>query len=127
MVIDGDNRRTLADARTLGGLGWAGYRTLEQRAAAGMEGWDVRLRPPLAPSSDIPLNEEGGLSEEGETTAALVWWAASRMRLAVVLSGRGEVLATPAKRLSHAGIEVETRTDGPADRIVTGWAQPRPQ
>ncbi|WP_284124132.1 DUF389 domain-containing protein [Parerythrobacter aestuarii] len=127
VTIDRDNRRAMADATGLPGLGWEGYRTLEQRAAAGMEGWDVRLRPPMAPLPDIPLDQEGALSDEGERLAALVEWAAARTRMPVVLSGQGEALSALADRYGKAGISVETRDTGPQDRIVTGWAQPRSQ
>ncbi|ABC64464.1 DUF389 domain-containing protein [Erythrobacter litoralis] len=121
VTLDRDNRRALADARSLPGLGWEGYRALERRAAADMEGWDVRLRPPVAPLPDIPL-EDGALGETGTDTLGLVRWAASRTRLPLTLTGRGEALQNAAQQLREAGIEVRTRDDGPRDRIVTGWA-----
>lgn len=120
ITIDRDNRRAMADARALPGLDWQGYRTLEQRAASGLQGWDVRLRPPMAALPDITL-ADGAPDEAGEDTAALVEWAASRIGLPVILSGRGEALEALAERYRKAGIAVETRDDGPADRIVTSW------
>ena len=121
VTIDRDNRRALADASTLPGLGWEGYRELERRASLDMKGWDVRLRPPIAPLPDIPLTD-GGLGEEGRAALALVQWAASRTRLPIVLAGSGDALETAVGQLREAGLEVDTRGTGPADRIVTAWA-----
>ncbi len=123
ITIDRDNRRAFASARPLPGLDWDGYRTLERRAAADMDGWEVRLRPPLAALPDIPLTE-GALGEDGERAAALVEWAASRIGMAVILSGRGEALEALAERYRRVGVTVETRDLGPADRIDTSWQQP---
>lgn len=122
VTIDRDNRRAMANARALPGLGWQGYRTLEQRAAGSLQGWDVQLRPPMAALPDIPLTD-GALGDEGERTAALVQWAASRVDMPVILSGSGDALAALAERYRKAGIAVETRDNGPVDRIVTSWKQ----
>lgn len=122
VTIDRDNRRALADARALPGLGWQGYRLLERRAVADLEGWDVRLRPPIAPLPPIPL-ADGRLDKDSEAAADLVQWAASRVGQPIVLSGRGEVLETLAERFRNAGIRLETRDNGPADRILVTWKQ----
>ncbi|MDC0886652.1 DUF389 domain-containing protein [Altererythrobacter sp.] len=120
VTIDRDNRRALADARALEGLGWSGYRALERRAAADMEGWEVRLRPPMAPLPDIAL-EDGELTEEGAAAAQLVQWAASRTRLPIRLSGRGEAVGQLAATMRNAGIEVSVEEGGPAGQISTSW------
>lgn len=120
VTVDRDNRRATADARALPGLGWQGYRTLEARAAGGMEGWDIKLRPPIAALPDIALTD-GALGHEGESTAALVEWAASRIGLPVVLSGPDPALGALAERYRRAGIAVDTRDGGPSDRIVVSW------
>lgn len=122
VTIDRDNRRALANARALPGLDWQGYRTLERRAVSDLEGWDVRLRPPMGPLPEVPL-ADGALDEAGERTAALVQWAASRIGMPLVLSGRGEALEALTQRYREAGITVETRANGPADRIVVSWQQ----
>ncbi len=120
VTIDRDNRRALADARALPGLGWEGYRTLERRAAGGLEGWDVRLRPPAAALPAIPL-EDGALEAEGQRAAATVEWAASRMGVPIILEGPAEPVAALAQRLSKAGVTVETRSAGGSERIVARW------
>lgn len=121
VTIDRDNRRALADARTLPGLSWQGYRTLERRTAADMEGWDVRLRPPMAPLPEIVLEEDGSLGEVGRARLSLVEWAALRLRLPVVLDGEGEALASAASELRNAGIAVTTRETGPTGKIAVSW------
>lgn len=120
VTIDRDNRRAMADARALPGLGWEGYRTLERRAAGSLEGWDVRLRPPVAALPAIPL-EDGDLDSDGERAAALVQWAASRTDTTVILEGPAEPVAALAERYRKAGLSVETRTGGRADRIAASW------
>ncbi|MHA6332221.1 DUF389 domain-containing protein [Qipengyuania sp. CAU 1752] len=122
VTIDRDNRRALADARNLPGLGWAGYRTLERRAAADLEGWDVRLRPPLAALPDIELDEEGAMGEAGTSQANLVQWAARRIRLPITMSGPEEPVAALAERYRKAGITVIIGENGPRDRIVVSWS-----
>lgn len=123
VTIDRENRRAVANASALPGLGWQGYRTLERRAASGMQGWDVRLRPPVARLPDIRV-ADGEAGEADEQAAALVEWAASRIGMPLVLSGRGEALQTLANRYRKAGIKVELRADGPADRIIASWQVP---
>lgn len=123
VTIDRNNRRALANAQALPGLDWQGYRTLERRAAGSLQGWEIRLRPPMAVLPDIPLTD-GALGEDGQNAAALVEWAASRIGAPIVLSGQGEALEALealAGRYRQAGIVVETRGTGPSDRIFTSW------
>ncbi|GAA4048791.1 DUF389 domain-containing protein [Parerythrobacter jejuensis] len=125
VTLDRDNRRALADARALEGLGLEGYRTLERRAAADMEGWDVRLRPPALPLPSIPLDDEGALGSEGEEAASLVQWAASRTRLPVSLSGPDGAVTALAERMREAGIPVTIDDGRQTGQIVARWAGPQ--
>ncbi|WP_435416691.1 DUF389 domain-containing protein [Parerythrobacter aurantius] len=120
ITVDRNNRRVLADARPLPGLGLEGYRLLEQRAARGMEGWEVRLRPPPAALPSVTL-VAGEIGEEGQLAAGLMEWAASRTGLAVVLSGPAQPAGQLAARLRQAGVAVEVRPADAPGNISARW------
>ncbi|WP_394269274.1 DUF389 domain-containing protein [Qipengyuania sp.] len=123
VTVDRDNRRALVAARPLPGLSLAGWRTLEQRAAASAPEWSVSLRPPFAPLPAIPL-EDGEIGEEGQRSLAVIAWAAERLGYAVTLAGRGDALESATITLREAGVTLTQSETGPADRIEARWEAP---
>jgi uncharacterized hydrophobic protein (TIGR00271 family) len=83
--IDNDTRLLQAQAAPLPGLGLAGYRALEARAAATVPQWNVRLAPP----ADIALPElaiDQGVID-GQALDAASWASARLGRPVTVLGG----------------------------------------
>ena len=123
VTVDVENRRALADALALPGLDLAGYRVLESRAAADLDGWDVRLRPPLGALPAIAL-EDGEPDADGRRAVSLIGWAASRTGLPVVLSGGGDAAGAIAERLREDGVIATLDGAGPPATITADWATP---
>ena len=121
VTIDVDNRRALADAFVLPGLDLEGYRVLEARAAAGLDGWDVRMRPPVRGLPSIPL-EDGELGAEGRRAVSLAGWAANRTGLPITLSGGGAKAEEVAATLREEGVDVQLGDGGSSDTIQLSWA-----
>ena len=65
---------------------------------------------------------DNGLEGLTPQALSLIAWAAQRTGVPVRLSGRGEALGEAADSLREKGVDVSIRDNGPADRIVTGWA-----
>ena len=124
VTLDQDNRRVMADARPLEGLDLAGYRTLEQRAGNGIEGWDIRLRPPLVDLPDITL-QDGEPDEQGQQAIARIGWASNRTGVPVTLAGGGPDAAAIADRLREAGASItpaQGNTAGNGSTVSVDWA-----
>lgn len=82
--VDGEGQRLRAAAAALPGLGLAGYRALEQRAAARLAPWAVQVVPPQdAPLP--PLAIDAGVIDVGALDAAA--WASARSGRAVLVDG----------------------------------------
>src|SRR5690606_41376105 len=58
IVIDRVARRAVVSAEPLAGATFATYRELEQRAAATMTDWEIRLSPPVLALSEITFDGE---------------------------------------------------------------------
>lgn len=125
VTVDRQNRRAIVQAEPLPDLSLAGWRTLEHRAAAGVDGWQVVVKPPLLPLPSISL-ADGELTEAGQSALDLVAWAAVRAGLPVVLSGRGEAFDSVAAALREKGVTLTQTSGGSADRIDVRW-KPLPQ
>ncbi len=120
VTLDRENRRVMADARRLEGLSLEGYRILESRVAAGIDDWDVRLRPPLSALPSISM-EDGEPDADGERAIALIGWASRRTGIPVTLSGAAEPLQIAAIAAQEAGATVLVNEGGGSAQITARW------
>lgn len=79
VTIDRDHHRAMATAEPLPGAALATYRTLEQRAAARADGWDVVLTPPQMPYPVIGFADgDDALDPLAQQAVLVTAWAAKR-------------------------------------------------
>lgn len=110
VVVDTGRRSATVRARPLPGADFATYRELERRIAATDPDWRIALIPPMSRLPTVPVVDGAPDAD----TMALVAWAASRLGIGLVVSGRGEEADEAEKSLADAGIEVRRgRSDGP--------------
>ena len=121
VTLDSENKRAVADARALEGLDLAGYRTLETRVAAGMDDWDIRLRPPLGALPAITL-ADGEPDDAGARALSLVSWAAQRTGYPVTLSGNAEAATAIAAQLRESGVTATVNASGGTGSVAATWA-----
>ena len=125
VTVDRDNSRAIVRARPLPGLTLAGWRILEQRAAAQTPNWDVELHPPLLALPSMPLDEEGALTSEGQQAQQVIAWAANRLDVPVVLSGgTTDARDSVALALAANGVTLTQTGGGPEDAIEARWQTP---
>ncbi len=106
VLVDRTRRKAMVRAQRLEGATLAAYRALEMRIAATEPEWEVELLPPLAdlPAS-IPFGEDGP-TMEGSRALSVIEWAAGRVDVPVVLSGRAEDGERAAAILAERGVTV---------------------
>jgi len=79
VTVDRDHRRATAAARPLPGATIATYRTLEARAAAETDGWDVAIVPPQAALPEIAFADDvDTLDPSARAAVPTSAWAAKR-------------------------------------------------
>jgi uncharacterized hydrophobic protein (TIGR00271 family) len=83
ITLDPERRRAIVRAAPLPGASLATYRVLEARAAAGAEGWDVRLIPPALP---LPAPALTGDTPD-PASLALAAWAGGRIGVPIGVVG----------------------------------------
>ena len=94
ILIDAAQRRITAPAAALPGLGLAGYRTLEQRAALALPGWQIALLPPPeTPLPSVPVTD--GVVDV--TALNLAAWGSARLERPLLVKG-----GSPAQRRAIA-------------------------
>lgn len=122
VVADADQRRLSATAATLPGLGLAGYRMLEARAAQALPQWSVALTPP----TDVPPPAirfvDGVLNGEGLDAAA--WGSDRAQRALLVAGGTAAQRRAVADAITSRGGKGEVGAGGGALRLT--WA-PMPE
>jgi hypothetical protein len=119
VAVDGSARTLRVVAAALPGLGLAGYRALEARAAARVPGWTVALVPP----ADVPLPSlpvvDGVIDDSALGEAA---WGSLRLARPVTVRG-----GTSARRRAVAAAIVArggTAETGPAGGVLRlDWAE----
>lgn len=140
VTIDRQRRRAMVRSETLDGASLSAYRALEARISATEPEWTVELLPPAKALPTIAfemrdaseqasgadeVEQEMALTERGEQSLATVRWAAQRIGLPVVLSGRRELVAIVRADLEDAGIAVREGTlSGQGMTVTPAWAQP---
>lgn len=127
VLVDREHRRALVTAQPLEGATLSAYRELERRIATGQTGWTIMLKPPVRPLPPVPLDEKGALTPEGTRALGLAAWAAQRLELPVLVSGRDEEAVTAAiAQLATAGVDARAgEGTGGAGQLLLGWADPR--
>lgn len=121
VTVDPAQRRAMVRAAPLPGAALATYRALEERAAAGLEGWAVALIPPLLDLPSPPFGA-GPLDEDAAASVALAAWAARRLGNPVEVTGSETAAAPVADALAAAGVSV--RMTGKPGRVSIRWAPP---
>lgn len=125
VTIDQHRRRATVDAAPLPGASYATFRALETRLVRGMEGWSVRLIPPLLALPEIASTANADTGEPELDTAALATaiWAAERRRMPVTVAANAAdaeaiIGAFGARRLSARAV------DGGGDSALLEWDVP---
>ena len=125
VTVDRENSRAIVRAKALPGLTLAGWRILEQRAAAQTPSWSVELLPPLLSLPAITLDEDGTATADGRQAQEVIAWAARRLDVPIELSGgTQEARDSIAQALASAGVTLTQTEDGPQDRIEARWQTP---
>lgn len=120
---DATNRTLTTTAASLPGLGLAGYRAIEARAADALPQWTVHLAPPADVAPPAIRFVQGVLNGDGLDAAA---WASARSQRALLVTG-----GTPAQRravadgLTSRGGRAEIGAGGGAIRLA--WAPVPPK
>lgn len=109
VLVDPVTRRVSARLAALPDATLATYRAIEARAAAGADGWDVALTPPMAALPTVKGADDPALAD--------AIWAAQRHGLGITVSGRDS--DTVAEAIAAAGVAVTRGPAGGALRI--GW------
>jgi uncharacterized hydrophobic protein (TIGR00271 family) len=107
---DGENRTLRVTAAQLPGLGMAGYRALESRAAETLVSWTVVLAPPADVMLPV-ITIDSGIMDDGALNAAA--WGAKRLARAIIVDG-----GTSKQRQSVAA--ALTDRGGPAEAGKVG-------
>src|SRR5690606_25561542 len=110
ILLDRVSRRAVVTAAPLTGATLATYRELEQRAAATMPGWEVRLLPPVLPLSPISFDGDSP-DEAGRAALATAVWAGQRLRLPISVSGPSARVERIVADLASTGVLAQ---EGPA-------------
>jgi len=84
VTLDEKQRRAVVRAPALPGATLATWRALEQRAGAGLAGWQARIMPPPLPLPEIRIAEG---RPDDPAALALAGWAAARAGIPVVVDG----------------------------------------
>lgn len=85
VTIDRDHHRAMASAAPLPGATLATYRTLERRAAAQADGWDVMLTPPQMAYPSISFaGSQDALDLPAREAVLVTAWAAKRWNVRVL-------------------------------------------
>lgn len=121
IVIDRVARRAVVSAEPLAGATFATYRELEQRAAATMTDWEIRLSPPVLALSEITFDGEEP-DEAGSEALATAIWAGQRLRLPITVSGPRAAVDYVISALETAGLTAE---EGPVRQgpVTMEWAR----
>lgn len=122
IVLDRESRSAVVNAAALPGATLDTYRVLERRAAAGAQGWQVRLVPPVLPLPQLSFGADG-LDDDGRAAMQTAIWAGQRIPLPIRVSGSGERADAIAKALEDAGVTVVRNGGGP---VRLQWAEPAP-
>jgi uncharacterized hydrophobic protein (TIGR00271 family) len=120
VLIDRGMKRALVRAAVLPGADLSSYRALEDRVAAGANGWTVALIPPAAHLPDVSI-KEGNADQAALDTAK---WAARRLHLPIKVSGRGKPADDVVKQLKDAGVTATLEKGGRADVVQLDWMAP---
>ncbi|WP_314372502.1 DUF389 domain-containing protein [Sphingomonas paucimobilis] len=118
--IDPSQRILSADAAPLPGLGLAGYRTLEQRAAGALPQWTVHLAPPADTALPTIRFVEGVIN--GDLLDATAWASERLDRTVRVHGGTLAQRRAVAEGLMSRGGQAEAGSAGGALRLE--WAPP---
>lgn len=120
---DATTRTLSTTAAALPGLGLAGYRAIEARAADALPQWTVHLAPPADVAPPAIRFVQGVLNGDGLDAAA---WASARSQRALLVTG-----GTPAQRravadgLTSRGGRAEIGAGGGTIRLT--WAPVPPK
>lgn len=119
VTIDRDHKRMIARAAPLPGAKLAAYRLLELRLAANAKGWDMQLVPPAAALDPVPFD---GDTPDAEGAAAIdaAAWGASRLGLAVAVSGAQAGKVADLLRAKGA----DARARGGRGAVTLEWLAP---
>ncbi len=124
VTLDREKRQAFVTARPLDGATLEAYRELEERIIRTEPEWSVSLKPPARPLPDVPF-EEGEPTEAGQVALDIIAWAAQRIGVPVILSGRAGEVAQVADFLEGEGVETRATVDERADEAVTAsWGAP---
>lgn len=122
--VDAASRTLTAPAATLPGLGLAGYRAMEGRAADALPGWRVRLVPPGELALPALRIDRGIVDPAALDLAA---WAAERIAAPLVVEGGSEAQRRAvAMTLERRGARAEAGGARGVLRVEWGQGQPEP-
>ena len=120
VAADQPNHRLATTAAPLPGLGLAGYRAIEARAARALADWTVTVAPPADIAlPDVPVRE-GVIDDAALGTAA---WASTRTNQGIVVRGgtRAQREALAAGIIARGGQATAGANSG---ALALAWAEP---
>jgi hypothetical protein len=136
VVVDPAKRIATVRAARLPDAGLAAYRALEQRVAATMPGWDIRMVPPASALPDVaatlataPADARDDAKPSAALAAApavkLAVWAAGRVGAPIGVSGPPDAARRVAEALVAQGVEARvTSSESRSDTIRLRWLAP---
>ncbi len=119
VLVDRTNRRALVKARELDGASLAAYRDLENRITATEPEWRIELVPPIRSLPRVDF-AEGKPTDQGRKALGLVAWAAARLNMPVVISGRQAELDNAIPVLTEAGL-TQVRAEAGRGSFAVRW------
>lgn len=124
VLTDREARRAMVAARPLEGATLAAYRELEARIAKTEPEWHIQLRPPARPLPTIEV-EDGAPTEAGSAQLALAVWAAQRLSLPVLVSGRARDAEAIVELLRAQGVDGRLAPESaPSGEVRLRWGNP---
>jgi len=137
VLIDRQRRAAIVRAVELEGASLETYYALEQRIAAGQEGWRIEVQPPggslpaiayrerVLERADIGAPRETVIepSAAGTRALSLAIWAAQRKGRALDIAGPADLVALARADIERAGVKIgEVTTSGDGDRVTLRWS-----
>lgn len=136
VVVDPAKRVATVRAARLPDAGLAAYQALEQRVAATMPGWDIRMVPPASALPDVAATlaaTPADAQDEGKSAATLAAappvklavWAAHRIGTPIGVSGPPDAARRVVDALVAQGVEASvTNDDSRSGAVRLRWLAP---